>query len=116
MPLQLRTCPGAFGPQSTTPNLWRLAQVTDGLSHTAMIAEMAGRPWLYLAGGKKIPAAGFPSYVSASSEDVVDDIPLDYGWGAWAQNNNFNVGTWNSDGTMQGGPCERQLQQLPRRL
>ncbi len=94
---------GAFGPQSTTPSLRPLAQITDGLSHTAMITEMAGRPWLYLASGQKISVANFPSYVSASSEDVVDDIPLDYGWGAWAHNNNFNIGTWSGDGTMQGG-------------
>jgi prepilin-type N-terminal cleavage/methylation domain-containing protein len=96
---------GAFGPQSTTPALRPLAQITDGLSHTATITEMAGRPWLYLASGQKISVANFPSYVSASSEDVVDDIPLDYGWGAWAHNNNLNVGTWSGDGTMQGGTC-----------
>jgi prepilin-type N-terminal cleavage/methylation domain-containing protein len=96
---------GAFGPQSTTPSLRRLRQITDGLSNTAMIAEMSGRPWLYVAGGNKVPSASFPSYVSASSVDVVDDIPLDYGWGSWAQNNNFGVGTWSSNGTMQGGPC-----------
>jgi prepilin-type processing-associated H-X9-DG protein len=95
----------AFGPQSTNPTLRRLAQITDGLSHTAMVAEMSGRPWLYLAGAQKVRAASFPSYVSASSVDSVDDIPLDYGWGSWAQNNNFNVGTWSADGTMQGGNC-----------
>ncbi len=96
---------GAFGPQSTTPVLRRLKQITDGLSNTTMISEMSGRPWLYLAGGNKIRAAGFPSYVSASSVDAMDDIPLDYGWGSWAHNNNFNVGTWSIDGSMQGGPC-----------
>jgi prepilin-type N-terminal cleavage/methylation domain-containing protein len=96
---------GAFGAQSATPKLRRLQQITDGLSNTAMITEMSGRPWLYLAGGNKIPAAGFPSYVSASSVDAMDDIPLYYGWGAWAHNNNFGVGTWSVDGTMQGGTC-----------
>jgi hypothetical protein len=70
-----------------------------------MISEMSGRPWLYLANGQKVPTANFPSYVSASSEDAADGIPLDYGWGSWAHNNNFNVGTWSADGTMQGGPC-----------
>ncbi len=94
---------GPFGPQSTAPTLRRLAQITDGLSHTAMITEMAGRPWLYVAGGRQILAANFPSYVSASGVDVLDNIPLDYGWGSWAQNNNFNVGTWSADGQMQGG-------------
>ena len=96
---------GAFGPQSKTPKLRRLAQITDGLSNTAMISEMSGRPWLFLAGGQKIPASSFPSYVSGGSVDAMDDIPLDYGWGGWAHNNNFGVGTWSNDGTMQGGPC-----------
>lgn len=96
---------GAFGPQSTAPTLSPLAFITDGLSNTAMISEMSGRPWLYLSSGIKIPSSGFPSYVSAGSVDAVDDIPLDYGWGSWAHNNNFGVGTWSADGTMQGGPC-----------
>jgi type II secretory pathway pseudopilin PulG len=95
---------GAFGPQSATPKPYTLARITDGLSNTVMIGEMSGRPWLYLADGRQVPVANFPSYVGASSEDVTDDIPLDYGWGAWAHNNNFSVGTWSSDGTMQGGP------------
>ena len=69
-----------------------------------MISEMSGRPWLYLAGGRPVPVTNFPSYVAASSEDVADDMPLNYGSGAWAHNNNFSVGTWSSDGTMQGGP------------
>ena len=94
---------GAFGPQGTSPTGYRFSQITDGLSHTVMISEMSGRPWLYLANYQRVPVANFPSYVSASAEDVVDDIPLDYGWGGWAHNNNFSVGTWSSDGTMQGG-------------
>ena len=94
---------GAFGGQSATPKLRRLQQITDGLSNTAMISEMSGRPWLFIAGGNKISAANFPSYVSAGSVDVMDDIPLYYGWGAWAHNNNFGVGTWSVDGAMQGG-------------
>ena len=31
------------------------------------------------------------------------DMALNYGWGAWVHNNNFTVGTWSRDGTMQGG-------------
>jgi prepilin-type N-terminal cleavage/methylation domain-containing protein len=96
---------GVFGAQSTTPQSRRLVQASDGLSESMLIAEMSGRPWLFLAGGKKILAASFPSYVSVGSEDAGDDIPLDYGWGAWAHNDNFAVGTWSSDGTQQGGPC-----------
>jgi hypothetical protein len=93
---------GAFGPQSATAAVHRFAEVTDGLSNTIMIGEMSGRPWLYLAGGQQV-SAGFPSYVSTGSEDAAQNIPLAYGWGGWAHNNNFNVGTWSSDGTMQGG-------------
>jgi prepilin-type N-terminal cleavage/methylation domain-containing protein len=96
---------GAFGPQSTTPTLYRLAQVTDGLSNTAIVTEMSGRPYLYLSNQRQIPTAGFPSYVSPGSVDAADNIPLYYGWGSWAQNDNFNVGTWSADGSMQGGPC-----------
>jgi hypothetical protein len=66
---------------------------------------MSGRPFLYLAGPQQIPSANFPSYVSSSSVDANDNIPLDYGWGSWAQNDNYAVGTWSSDGKMQGGSC-----------
>jgi hypothetical protein len=94
-----------FGAQSKTPTSRRLINTTDGLSNTTMISEMSGRPWLYLANGRKVPAANIPSNVSASAEDAPDDIPLNYGWGTWTQNNNFGVGTWSADGIMQGGPC-----------
>ncbi len=96
---------GPFGAQSSTPVAWPLLQVTDGTSSTTLIGEMSGRPWLFLANRQRVSASSFPSYVSASQEDAPDDIPLDYGFGSWAQNNNFNVGTWSSDGTMQGGSC-----------
>jgi prepilin-type N-terminal cleavage/methylation domain-containing protein len=96
---------GPFGAQSTAPVSFRLTAVKDGLSSTIMVTEMSGRPWLYLADGQKVSAASFPSYVSVSSEDAVDDVPLYYGWGAWAQNDNYSVGTWSADGTMQGGTC-----------
>ncbi len=96
---------GPFGAQSTTPTSWPLLQVTDGTSNTTLIGEMSGRPWLFLAGGQKISAANYPSYVSTSSEDAPDNVALNYGFGSWAQNNNFNVGTWSADGRMQGGPC-----------
>jgi prepilin-type N-terminal cleavage/methylation domain-containing protein len=94
---------GVFGSQSATPVSRRLADTKDGLSNTVMISEMSGRPWLCLATAQRVPAAAFPSYVSASSADAADDIPLNYGWGGWPHNNNFNVGTWSSDGNMQGG-------------
>jgi prepilin-type N-terminal cleavage/methylation domain-containing protein len=92
---------GVFGAQSSTSASRRLDEVSDGLSNTVMISEMSGRPWLYLASGQRVSSARFPSYVTAVPGD---DIPLTYGWGAWAHNNNFNVGTWTSDGNMLGGP------------
>jgi prepilin-type N-terminal cleavage/methylation domain-containing protein len=94
---------GAFGAQNKAPKSQPLSKITDGLSNTVMIAEMSGRPWLYLANRRRVPAANFPSYVSTSSVDAANDIPLNYGWGSWAHNNNFSVGTWSWDGTMQGG-------------
>ena len=92
---------GVFGAQSTTSACHKLAETTDGLSNTMMIGEMSGRPWLFLSSGQQISAANFPSYVSASSTS--GDIALNYGWGAWVHNNNFTLGTWSRDGTMQGG-------------
>jgi len=95
---------GMFGAQkSTNVVCHRLAEVTDGLSNTVMIGEMSGRPWLYLSPGKQIAAANFPSYVSTSSMDAANNYALNYGMGAWAHNNNFAMGTWSRDGTMQGG-------------
>jgi type II secretory pathway pseudopilin PulG len=96
---------GPFGAQALVPASRRFIEVTDGLSNTAMLSEMSGRPFLYLANRQKVAAANFPSYVTAGLVDAADNVPLDYGWGSWAHNNNFNVGTWSADGTMQGGPC-----------
>jgi prepilin-type N-terminal cleavage/methylation domain-containing protein len=94
---------GVFGAQSSISACRKLAEVTDGLSNTAMIGEMSGRPYLYLASGQQISGANFPSYVSTGSADVAGGLALNYGWGAWAHNNNFTLGTWSRDGTMQGG-------------
>ena len=94
---------GAFRAQSATPTSHALADITDGLSNTVMISEMSGRPWLYLAGWRQVPTAAFPSYVSTGSIDTDHGYPLNYGWGGWPHNNNFTVGTWSADGTMQGG-------------
>jgi hypothetical protein len=66
---------------------------------------MSGRPWLFLTNGQQASAANFPTYVSPGQVDAPDAIPLDYGFGAWAHNNNFSVGTWSADGLAQGGPC-----------
>lgn len=96
---------GAFGAQSSTPTAYALDQITDGTSNTAMISEMAGRPWLYVAGGMRPTSA--PSYDSAGSSTTGASWqePLNYGFGAWAQNNNYNVGSWSANGMSSSGPC-----------
>jgi prepilin-type N-terminal cleavage/methylation domain-containing protein len=94
---------GPFGAQSSTPTAKPLSLTRDGLSNTLLLSEMAGRPYLFLSDKRKVVTADFPSYVTASSIDAADNIPLYYGWGAWAHNNNFGLGTWSQDGRMKGG-------------
>lgn len=97
---------GPFGSQSATPPASRqLVQVTDGASNTFMVGEQGGRPYLYVTGSMQVHNANFPSYVSSSGYNAGSDIALDYGWGSWAHNNNFNIGTWGADGMSKNGPC-----------
>ena len=99
---------GPFGSQSATPPASRqLIHITDGTSNTFMVGEQAGRPFLYVTGGKQVPGSNFSSYsyVSAGLADAPNSVALIYGWGSWAHNNNFNVGTWTADGTAKNGPC-----------
>jgi prepilin-type N-terminal cleavage/methylation domain-containing protein len=68
----------------------KMVALTDGASQTAMLSEMAGRPWIYVTGGR--PTTG-------STHELV------YGFGAWAHNNAFNVGCYSGDGLTPGGAC-----------
>jgi prepilin-type N-terminal cleavage/methylation domain-containing protein/prepilin-type processing-associated H-X9-DG protein len=94
---------GPFGPQSTTPTSMAVESVSDGLSNTMMVAEMAGRPWLFFADQKvaKLSDPSLPSWVGTSVDTTHNCI--NYGFGAWGHNNNFNLGTWSADGKMKGG-------------
>jgi prepilin-type N-terminal cleavage/methylation domain-containing protein len=68
----------------------RLTWITDGTSNTAMLSEMSGRPWIYIANGQQ---------TTSSSNELV------YGFGAWAHNNAFNVNCFSADGLISPGPC-----------
>ncbi len=97
---------GPLGPQqSTVPpaSQYRLIDTTDGLSNTLLFAEMAGRPWLFLTSGQQPSIATWPSYAGAYPSN---GIALTYGFGAWAQNNNYGVGIWTSDGTQKWNPAD----------
>ena len=70
-----------------------------------MVSEMSGRPWLYLGEWAASARAAELSVLRFHRlrGSRPDNIALDTAGGAWAHNNNFNVGTWSPDGTMQGG-------------
>ncbi len=105
---------GPFGPQvseggTPTPG-HRFAMITDGMSNTLLLAECAGRPWPFIAGPIQLfspTAPNYPSYLPASpSVDTSGNIVWATSQGAWAHNNNYNVGTWSVDGEVQNtGAC-----------
>ena len=65
-----------------------LKQITDGLSHTLLVAEMAGRPSQWIRGRKQSDNSGlqFPNW-----------------WGPWASYNSSIFKTWSDDGLTPGG-------------
>ena len=86
---------GPWGAQATAPASHTVLTITDGTSNTLIIGEMSGRPWLFLTNTyTAVPTSSFPSYVTTALQRAFN-IPLDYGFGAWAHNNNFNVGVWS---------------------
>lgn len=68
----------------------RLTWIADGTSNTAMLAEMSGRPWIYVANGQQ---------TTGGSKELV------YGFGAWAHNNAFNASCFRVDGLTSPGLC-----------
>lgn len=106
---------GVFGPQTpegpSAPLGRRLLAVTDGLSNTALIGEMSGRPWPFIAGDKKLTSTADPSYPTYLPAHPATDsggniLAFSNGTGGWAHNDNFNVTTWSADGRLQStGAC-----------
>jgi prepilin-type N-terminal cleavage/methylation domain-containing protein len=111
---------GPFGPQisgSTIDPGRRIVSITDGSSNTVMISECSGRPWPYIANGKKLTSTSDPDYLTAANGGVFPNTPaaadrlgnLTWGGpnhGAWAHNNTYNVNTFNSVGNVGAvGPC-----------
>lgn len=105
---------GPFGPQvaeTTTPTPGgRLVTITDGTSNTLLLAECAARPWPHIARFKRLTSTSdpdYPTYLPASpSTDTAGGIVWATSQGAWAHNNNYNVGTWSVDGKVQNtGAC-----------
>ena len=74
-----------------------LALITDGLSNTLLLSELAGRPDSWIKGVKQASNANlrFPNW-----------------WGPWASYQCCDYDTWSDDGTTVGGNLHHQLQQL----
>ena len=66
-----------------------LNQISDGLSNTLLISELAGRPDDWIMGvQQQFEGERFPNW-----------------WGPWASYNSCIYKTWSADGFTAGGPC-----------
>jgi prepilin-type N-terminal cleavage/methylation domain-containing protein/prepilin-type processing-associated H-X9-DG protein len=91
-------------PASTyAPNGGRIADITDGLSNTTMVGELAGRNALYLA-GNKIQKPTSPTPAAPDSDATWQAV---VGGGAWADpyNGVWSLNGRNYDGSGTTGPC-----------
>lgn len=68
----------------------KLANITDGLSNTLLIAEFAGRPDHWIKGRKQTTNVG---------------LQWRNWWGPWASYQSSIFKTWSADGQNPGGPC-----------
>ncbi len=68
----------------------RLANITDGLSNTLLLAEFAGRPDHWIKGKKQPTNNG---------------LQWKNWWGPWASYQSSIFKTWSADGTNPSGPC-----------
>ena len=91
-------------PASTyAPNGGRIADISDGLSNTTMVGELAGRNALYLTGNKIQPATN-PVPASPDSDGTWQSV---MGGGAWADpyNGVWSLNGRNYDGSGTTGLC-----------
>jgi prepilin-type N-terminal cleavage/methylation domain-containing protein len=105
---------GPFGPQvsegaTPTPG-YRFVAIADGMSNTLLLSECGGRPWPFIADSTRLTSPtqpNYPSYLPTNpSVDTSGAIVWAASQGAWAHNNNYNVGSWSVDGEVQNtGAC-----------
>lgn len=67
-----------------------LSSITDGLSNTLLISELAGRPDYWIGGVRQASNA---------------NLRFPYWWGPWASYNSAIYKTWSDDGQTPGGFC-----------
>jgi prepilin-type N-terminal cleavage/methylation domain-containing protein/prepilin-type processing-associated H-X9-DG protein len=68
----------------------KLAAITDGVTHTLLLAEFAGRPDHWILRTKQPTNAG---------------LQWANWWGPWASYQSSIFRTWSADGKTPGGPC-----------
>lgn len=96
-----------FGAMGRGPGGVTIAEITDGLSNTLMIAEDAGRPTQYLTGGKVSPNPRVGNVAFGTNNtadgwgwaDINSGFSLDGSDPSGIQNNTANSGTFTGTGT-----------------
>jgi prepilin-type N-terminal cleavage/methylation domain-containing protein len=110
---------GPFGPQITGTTLdagQKLNWTTDGTSNTLLLVECSGRPWPFIANGKKLTSTSDPDYLTTAQGGLFPVTPVTdragnitwagFNHGAWAHNNTYSINTFNATGNIGSiGPC-----------
>jgi prepilin-type N-terminal cleavage/methylation domain-containing protein/prepilin-type processing-associated H-X9-DG protein len=89
---------------------------TDGTSNTVALGECSGRPWVFVANGKRLTSTSDPLYLTTANGGLFPATPVtdrlgQITWagtihGAWAHNDTYNVNTFNAAGNVgTTGPC-----------
>jgi prepilin-type N-terminal cleavage/methylation domain-containing protein/prepilin-type processing-associated H-X9-DG protein len=88
-PQQTAAADEVNAPAMTQNNIQPLELITDGLSNTLLISELAGRPQYWIMGVQQATEGErFPAW-----------------WGPWASYNDCIYMTWSADGSTPGGFC-----------